>query len=123
MLQSGEWASEIGVLEQRAPGAWNLNTFLRWSHYDAEREADRRYEEDSRAGAWAHGDFAGHCSGLSQLRRAMCMGALLVTGCVQSLAYSVACLALFMTHNPCTVCSTLCCCCCCLAVCSKLCLT
>mmetsp|Transcript_3568 Transcript_3568/g.9988 ORF Transcript_3568/g.9988 Transcript_3568/m.9988 type:complete len:409 (+) Transcript_3568:72-1298(+) len=77
MLQSGEWASEIGVLEQRAPGAWNLNTFLRWSHYDAEREADRRYEEDSRAGAWAHGDFAGHCSGLSQLRRAMCMGALL----------------------------------------------
>ena len=104
--------------------SFNLNTFLRWSHYDDERGLAQRFTDDGlwcvaphhtstcpRAGTWGHvpilhrfeprlrygsreltplhdcvtvhrtkwrpGDFAGHCSGMSRVRRGICVHALL----------------------------------------------
>ena len=56
---------------------WNLNTFLRWSHFNAERAEEMRYDMDAAGSGWLLGDFAGHCSGLSPVRRALCVAALL----------------------------------------------
>ena len=58
-------------------GGWNLNTFLRWSHYHAERQEELRYDADAAGSGWSRGDFVGHCSGLSPVRRAICVAALL----------------------------------------------
>ena len=60
-------------------GRWNLNTFLRWSHYDVDREEELRYDGDAAGSGWVRGDFAGHCSGLSPVRRALCVAALLAS--------------------------------------------
>ena len=63
-----------------APSAvegWNLNTFLRWSHYSAERDEMMRFDADRPGSGWVRGDFAGHCSGLSPARRALCVAVLL----------------------------------------------
>jgi len=85
MVWSGEWAEHVAVIEQRTSdtltsddGAigFNLNTFLRWSHYNAERDETLRFDTDARGSAWLSGDFAGHCSGLSPLRRALCVAVL-----------------------------------------------
>ena len=56
-----------------------MNTFLRWSHFDAEGAVgtSRRFESDEFGTAWRPGDFAGHCSGLSPLRRALCVAVLI----------------------------------------------
>jgi len=56
---------------------FNLNTFLRWTHYNAERNEQMRFEGDAHGSGWLRGDFAGHCSGLSPVRRALCVGVLL----------------------------------------------
>ena len=56
---------------------WNLNTFLRWSHFNAERAEEMRYDMDAAGSGWLLGDFPGHCSGLSPVRRALCVAALL----------------------------------------------
>ncbi len=83
MVVSGEWAPRIAVLGQRdaAPLAgerepFNLNTFLRWSHWNAERSEQLRFDADAHGSSWLQGDFAGHCSGLSPLRRALCVAVL-----------------------------------------------
>ena len=85
MVWSGEWAEHVAVIEQRSSDApasdsgaagFNLNTFLRWSHYNAERDETLRFDTDARGSAWLTGDFAGHCSGLSPLRRALCVAVL-----------------------------------------------
>ena len=60
-----------------AASAWNLNTFLRWSHFHAERKEDMRFELDAVGSGWQVRDFAGHCSGLSPVRRALCVAVLL----------------------------------------------
>ena len=69
----------IAVLPQRAatPDQFNLNTFLRWSHLDRDRGLDQQFVHDSRGSQWRHGDFAGHCTGLSYLRRGLCVRTLL----------------------------------------------
>ena len=82
MLQLPDWRSHVTILEQRAEveaaaPAWNLNTFLRWSHYNAERDENMRFEGDRHGSGWRPGDFAGHCSGLSPLRRALCVAVLI----------------------------------------------
>jgi hypothetical protein len=56
---------------------FNLNTFLRWSHYNAERRSYLRFDTDRHGSGWVKGDFAGHCSGLSSVRRALCTAVLL----------------------------------------------
>ena len=88
MVWSGEWQRQIAVLDQRDSSAasalhlvggeraFNLNTFLRWSHYNAERAEEARFEGDAHGSGWLQGDFAGHCSGLSPLRRALCVAVL-----------------------------------------------
>ena len=87
MVWSGEWQRQIAVLEQReeqgatlpataGEHAFNLNTFLRWSHYNAERAEEARFEGDAHGSGWLQGDFAGHCSGMSPLRRALCVAVL-----------------------------------------------
>lgn len=58
-------------------GLFNLNTFLRWSHADVQRAEMMRFDADDRDSAWVEGDFAGHCSGLSPLRRVLCVAVLL----------------------------------------------
>ena len=60
-------------------GPFNLNTFLRWSHVDTERDGvgTMRFDGDASGSAWRVGDFSGHCSGLSPLRRALCIAVLL----------------------------------------------
>ena len=68
--------AEVAEVEAAAP-AWNLNTFLRWSHYNAERDENMRFEGDRHGSGWRPGDFAGHCSGLSPLRRALCVAVLI----------------------------------------------
>jgi len=97
MAAEQAWRSHIAVLAQRhdahelnAPvGAghtreersreerFNLNTFLRWSHYHAERDESLRFDADAHGSGWLRGDFAGHCSGLSPLRRALCVAVLM----------------------------------------------
>jgi len=84
IAHSAHWRARVAVLDQReqndAGGEavfWNLNTFLRWSHYDAERAEQLRYDADAAGSGWTHGDFAGHCSGLSPVRRALCVASLL----------------------------------------------
>ena len=57
--------------------SFNLNTFLRWSHFDSERDQQMRFDADAFGSGWVRGDFAGHCSGLSSLRRALCVAVLL----------------------------------------------
>mmetsp|Transcript_27679 Transcript_27679/g.70808 ORF Transcript_27679/g.70808 Transcript_27679/m.70808 type:complete len:258 (-) Transcript_27679:134-907(-) len=90
MVWSAEWAPHVAVLDQREPSSrgsplggvggdergFNLNTFLRWSHWNAEREETLRFDADAHGSGWLPGDFAGHCSGLSPLRRAMCVAVL-----------------------------------------------
>ena len=99
MLESSAyWRARVAVLEQREdadadadarthPDAdetrvgegtsrWNLNTFLRWTHR-AEDGRTLRYDADAAGSAWQGGDFSGHCSGLSPVRRALCVAALL----------------------------------------------
>ena len=95
------WRAKVSVLEQRSVGAdgaaedtdassngdggdgdggaFNLNTFLRWSHVDNEREGvgAMRFDGDASGSGWRAGDFSGHCSGLSPLRRALCSAVLL----------------------------------------------
>ena len=106
MLESSSyWRQRVGILEQRdmktrgdAPSAdalagklveggegrpvprqprWNLNTFLRWSHYHSERSEQMRFDMDAVGSSWQVGDFAGHCSGLSPVRRSLCLSVLL----------------------------------------------
>ena len=106
MLQeSSYWRQRVGILAQRdmqrggAPGdtaadgeafaahgghksmatapRWNLNTFLRWSHYHSERSEQMRFDMDAAGSSWQMGDFAGHCSGLSPVRRSLCLSVLL----------------------------------------------
>ena len=77
MLDEPRWRRSIAVLTQRAEEAFNLNTFLRWSHYNAERQANLQFENDAHGSGWVRGDFAGHCSGLSSVRRALCVAVLL----------------------------------------------
>ena len=67
----------IVVLPQRKAGGFNLNTFLRWSHYDSSRKQLQRYDGDRPSGLWRYGDFAGHCTGLSHVRRGLCARGLL----------------------------------------------
>ena len=87
---SNYWRSKVAVLQQRTAAeeesqqlsqysepAWNLNTFLRWSHFHAERKEEMRYDGDASSSRWSRGDFVGHCSGLSPVRRALCVAALL----------------------------------------------
>jgi len=101
---SSYWRTRVGLLEQRSssdgpkrhvalpydahpsPAAaseasngadFNLNTFLRWSHFHAERKEDMRFELDAAGSGWQMHDFAGHCSGLSPVRRALCVAVLL----------------------------------------------
>lgn len=72
----------IEVLPQRADGdaaGFNLNTFLRWSHFDGTRDQLQIYDQDTAASQWRHGDFAGHCTGLSYLRRGLCVRTLLAS--------------------------------------------
>ena len=77
------WRSHIAVLAQRhdehaaRANSFNLNTFLRWSHYNAERDESLRFDADAHGSGWLRGDFAGHCSGLSRLRRALCVAVLM----------------------------------------------
>lgn len=95
MLAHRYWRARVAVLEQREDGTdararssqpgqppaaaegWNLNTFLRWSHFHGERQEELRYDTDVAASGWRWHDFAGHCSGLSPARRALCVAALL----------------------------------------------
>lgn len=74
MMEDG-WPG-IAVLAQRSP-AFNLNTFLRWSHYDAKRGQDLHFHDDKLETMWRDGDFIGHCSGLSAERRSLCVAMLL----------------------------------------------
>jgi hypothetical protein len=37
----------IEVLPQRASGDFNMNTFLRWSHFDGERDRLQTYDNDA----------------------------------------------------------------------------
>lgn len=70
----------IQVLPQRGYGdleGFNLNTFLRWSHFDGSRDQLQIYDHDSSGSQWRRGDFAGHCTGLSYLRRGLCVRTLL----------------------------------------------
>lgn len=60
----------------RANG-FNLNTFLRWSHYDARREETLWFRDDPEETMWREGDFLGHCSGLAAERRGVCLAMLL----------------------------------------------
>ncbi len=72
----------IQVLPQRGYGemeGFNLNTFLRWSHFDGARDQLQIYDHDSTASQWRRGDFAGHCTGLSYLRRGLCVRTLLTS--------------------------------------------
>jgi len=66
--------AEVAVVQQPS---FNLNTFLRWSHYNAERDSHLRFDGDAYGSGWVRGDFAGHCSGLSSVRRALCVAVLL----------------------------------------------
>jgi len=95
MLREPRWRTRISVLAQRSAAddaaqaavpmppatvrqpAFNLNTFLRWSHYDSERGSHLRFDRDAPGSSWVRGDFAGHCSGLSSVRRALCVAVLL----------------------------------------------
>ena len=99
VLGSSYWRRRIAILEQRdvrnaaaqtagllpspaaayqqSTGRWNLNTFLRWSHYSSERLEHMRFDNDAFGSRWRVGDFAGHCSGLSPLRRSLCLSLLL----------------------------------------------
>ena len=94
MLEQPEWRAKVAVLDQRdelegrriggelqADGAtstpFNMNTFLRWSHHNAERDAEMRFDGDAYGSRWRRGDFAGHCSGLSPVRRSLCVSVLL----------------------------------------------
>jgi hypothetical protein len=36
-----------------------------------------RFDADAAGSGWRVGDFVGHCSGLSPVRRALCLGVLL----------------------------------------------
>jgi len=73
----------IAVLRQRADAhahdhsGFNLNTFLRWSHYDAGRMETLDFTDDPAHTMWRDGDFVGHCSGLAPERRGVCLGMLL----------------------------------------------
>lgn len=72
----------IQVLPQRGYGemeGFNLNTFLRWSHFDGSRDQLQIYDHDSSDSQWRRGDFAGHCTGLSYLRRGLCVRTLLAS--------------------------------------------
>jgi hypothetical protein len=76
----------IAVIRQRSEERlgtegqhFNLNTFLRWSHFNSKRQLHQRFPDDSADSKWRKGDFIGHCSGLSQVRRAMCVSALLAS--------------------------------------------
>jgi len=72
----------IEVLPQRGYDemeGFNLNTFLRWSHFDGSRDQLQVYDHDSSASQWRRGDFAGHCTGLSYLRRGLCVRTLLAS--------------------------------------------
>lgn len=72
----------IEVLPQRGDEVverFNLNTFLRWSHFDGSRDQLQIYDHDSSASQWRRGDFAGHCTGLSYLRRGLCVRTLLAS--------------------------------------------
>jgi len=74
------WGSKdaIIVIEQRdGASGLNLNTFLRWSHFDWDRHVQQRYESDPPSTRWKPGDFLGHCTGLSSVRRSMCIALLL----------------------------------------------
>merc|ERR1719424_914992 len=88
---SGYWRRQVAVLKQREEGQaavatttqnapagkpWNLNTFLRWSHFNVERRQEMRFVDTPGSG-WRYADFAGHCSGLSPVRRALCISVLL----------------------------------------------
>jgi hypothetical protein len=53
--------SVITVLAQRT-SSFNLNTFLRWSHFDPVRGLFLRYDADRSSSKWRRGDFAGHCT-------------------------------------------------------------
>jgi len=64
-------------LEPHSRPSFNLNTFLRWSHYDDERGLAQRFTDDGLWTKWRPGDFAGHCSGMSRVRRGICVHALL----------------------------------------------
>ena len=96
VLGSSYWRRRIAILEQRdvrnaaaqtaaqtagllpsPAAAWNLNTFLRWSHYSSERSEHMRFDNDAWGSRWRPNDFAGHCSGLSPLRRSLCLSLLL----------------------------------------------
>jgi hypothetical protein len=90
MASEDEWRKHIAVLTQREQPAptsvgaartrlddFNLNTFLRWSHYNAERAESLRFDADAHGSGWLRGDFAGHCAGLSPLRRALCVAVLM----------------------------------------------
>ena len=84
MLSLAHWRARVAILEQREDGGgtnaeerFDLNTFLRWSHFDGERQEELRYDMDAAGSAWRRTDFAGHCSGLSPVRRALCVAALL----------------------------------------------
>jgi len=73
----------IAVLRQRADAlrhdhsGFNLNTFLRWSHYDPKRMETLDFRDDPEHTMWRSGDFVGHCSGLAAERRGVCLGMLL----------------------------------------------
>lgn len=97
MLHLARWRTRVAVLAQRADVSgvnagttmatssatssagpqWNLNTFLRWSHYHPERHEEMRFDGDVGGSRWLAGDFAGHCSGLNPVRRALCIAGLL----------------------------------------------
>ena len=68
----------IVVLPQRL-NEFNMNTFLRWNHFNKERQTQLRYDGDRPWSKWRVGDFAGHCTGLSHLRRGVCIRALLAS--------------------------------------------
>jgi len=82
------WRRSIAIVEQRTEegreehsaqqkSTFNLNTFLRWSHFNAERSSWLNFGHDAVGSSWVRGDFAGHCSGLSSVRRALCVAVLL----------------------------------------------
>jgi hypothetical protein len=64
---------------ERSEQGFNLNTFLRWSHFNSKRQLHQRFPDDSTGSKWGHGDFTGHCSGMSTVRRAVCVSSLLAS--------------------------------------------
>jgi hypothetical protein len=68
------WAG-VAVLPQRDRSGFNLNTFLRWSHFAP--DGSQRHFDDPQAAQWRPGDAVGHCSGLSPARRGLCLAVLL----------------------------------------------